>query len=122
MSDCKIISLGKTLVSKKLKCCRNYNKTGLQPGSKPVVQFLMFLSQVKKENLKGNFFNRRKDEKDIQNWQRFASQATLTDRQKDRHNNCHNIMSIQARIAQLVAYRISTGEVPGSNSGKGENF
>ena len=30
--------------------------------------------------------------------------------------------SIQARIAQLVAYRLGTGEVPGSNPGKGENF
>ena len=25
-------------------------------------------------------------------------------------------------IAQLVAYRLGTGEVPGSNPGKGENF
>ena len=31
-------------------------------------------------------------------------------------------LSIQDRIAQLVAYRLSTGEVPGSNPGKGENF
>ena len=29
---------------------------------------------------------------------------------------------IQARIAQLVAYRLHTGEVPGSNPDKGENF
>ena len=29
---------------------------------------------------------------------------------------------IQARIAQLVAYRLGTGEVPGSNPSKGENF
>ena len=29
---------------------------------------------------------------------------------------------IQARIAQLVAYRLGTGEVLGSNPGKGENF
>ena len=29
---------------------------------------------------------------------------------------------IQARIAQLVVYRLGTGEVPGSNPGKGENF
>ena len=29
---------------------------------------------------------------------------------------------IQARIAQLVAYRLSTGEMPGSNLSKGENF
>ena len=28
---------------------------------------------------------------------------------------------IQARIAQLVAYRLGTGEVPGSNPGKGKN-
>ena len=28
----------------------------------------------------------------------------------------------KARIAQLVAYRLGTGEVPGSNPGKGENF
>ena len=27
-----------------------------------------------------------------------------------------------ARIAQLVAYRLGTGEVPGSNTGKGKNF
>ena len=31
-------------------------------------------------------------------------------------------IDIQARIAQLVAYRLGTGEVPGSNPGKGENF
>ena len=30
--------------------------------------------------------------------------------------------SIQAWIAQLVAYRLGTGEVPGSKPGKGENF
>ena len=29
---------------------------------------------------------------------------------------------IQARKAQLVAYRLGTGEVKGSNPGKGENF
>ena len=29
---------------------------------------------------------------------------------------------IQARIARLVAYRLGTGEVPGSNPGKGENL
>ena len=29
---------------------------------------------------------------------------------------------IQARIAQLVAYRLGTREVPGSNPGKDENF
>ena len=29
---------------------------------------------------------------------------------------------IQARIAQLAAYRLSTGEVPGSNPDKDENF
>ena len=29
---------------------------------------------------------------------------------------------IQARIAQLVAYRLGTGEVPGSNPGKGKNY
>ena len=28
----------------------------------------------------------------------------------------------QARIAQLVAYRLGTGDVPGWNPGKGENF
>ena len=27
-----------------------------------------------------------------------------------------------SQIAQLVAYRLCTGEVPGSNPGKGENF
>ena len=30
--------------------------------------------------------------------------------------------AIQARIAQLVAYQLGTGEVPGSNPGKGENY
>ena len=30
--------------------------------------------------------------------------------------------TIQARIAQLVAFWLSTGEVPDSNPGKGENF
>ena len=30
--------------------------------------------------------------------------------------------ALQARIAQLVDYRLGTGEVPGSNPGKGENF
>ena len=29
---------------------------------------------------------------------------------------------IQARIAQLVAYRLGIGEVLGSNPGKGENY
>ena len=28
----------------------------------------------------------------------------------------------QDRIAQLVAYQLDTGEDPGSNPGKGENF
>ena len=32
------------------------------------------------------------------------------------------LFKIQARIAQLVAYRLGTGEVPGSNPGKGENL
>ena len=38
--------------------------------------------------------------------------------------NClYNLeVGIQARIAQLVAYRLGTGEVPGSNPGKGENL
>ena len=31
-------------------------------------------------------------------------------------------MVIQARIAQLVAYRLGTGDVLGSNPGMGENF
>ena len=31
-------------------------------------------------------------------------------------------LEIQARIAQLVAYRLGSGEVPVSNPGKGENF
>ena len=29
---------------------------------------------------------------------------------------------IQARIARLVAYQLGTGEVPGSNPGKGKNL
>ena len=32
------------------------------------------------------------------------------------------LVKIQARIAQLVAYRLGTGMVPGSNPGKGDNF
>ena len=36
--------------------------------------------------------------------------------------NSKLFIAIQARIAQLVAYRLGTGEVPGSNPGKGENF
>ena len=32
------------------------------------------------------------------------------------------IVVIHARIAQLVAYRLCTGVVPGSNPDKGENF
>ena len=31
-------------------------------------------------------------------------------------------VEIQAKIAQLVAYRLGNGEVLGSNPGKGENF
>ena len=34
----------------------------------------------------------------------------------------YNLGDIQARIAQLVAYRLGTWEVSGSNPGKGENF
>ena len=34
----------------------------------------------------------------------------------------HNKQIFQARIAQLVAYRLGTWEVPGSNTRKGENF
>ena len=33
-----------------------------------------------------------------------------------------NVGPIQARMAQLVAYRLGSGEVPGSNPDKGENF
>ena len=36
--------------------------------------------------------------------------------------SAHNLKSIQARIAQLVAYQPGTSEVLGSNPGKGENF
>ena len=32
------------------------------------------------------------------------------------------LLMIQARIAQLVAYRLGTRKVPGSNPGKGEKF
>ena len=32
------------------------------------------------------------------------------------------LTSIYARIAQLVVYRLGTGQVPGSNPGKGKNF
>ena len=35
---------------------------------------------------------------------------------------CKLLFSDQARIAQLVAYGLGTGEVPGPNTGKGENF
>ena len=34
------------------------NKTGLQPLSKLVEQFLVFFPQFKKGNLKGNFLNK----------------------------------------------------------------
>ena len=37
-------------------------------------------------------------------------------------NNILSLKAIQARIAQLVAYWLGTGKVPGSNPGKGENF
>ena len=38
-------------------------------------------------------------------------------------NDCTNYsFDIQASIAQLVAYRLGTGLVQGSNPGKGENF
>ena len=41
-------------------------------------------------------------------------------------SRCHlkikTVWIIQARIAQLVSYRLGTGEVPGSNPSKGENF
>ena len=33
-----------------------------------------------------------------------------------------NMAIYPARIAQMVAYRLGTGEVPGSKPGKGENF
>ena len=33
-----------------------------------------------------------------------------------------NSSKIQARIAQLVAFPLGTGEVPGSNASKGKNF
>ena len=36
--------------------------------------------------------------------------------------NNKSIKDIQARIAQLVTYRLGTGEVPGSNPGKSKNF
>ena len=36
--------------------------------------------------------------------------------------NANDDEMIQARIAQLVAYRLGTGEVLGSNPGKGDNF
>ena len=38
----------------------------------------------------------------------------------DRTSN--DIIAIQARIAQLVAYGLDTGEVPRSNPGKDKNF
>ena len=47
--------------------------------------------------------------------------ALLARSKNDRYFNCYNAQAIQARIAQLVAYRLGTGEVPGSNPGKGEN-
>ena len=47
----------------------------------------------------------------------------LTVEQSGRIFFKHTISAhIQARIAQLVAYRLGTGVVPGSNPGKGENF
>ena len=38
------------------------------------------------------------------------------------HLQINTVGIIQARIAQLVSYRLGTGEVPGSNPSKGENF
>ena len=40
----------------------------------------------------------------------------------ERRNNILVSIFSQARIAQLVAYWLGTGEVTGSNPGKGENF
>ena len=36
--------------------------------------------------------------------------------------NCESFVVIQGRIAQLVAYPLGTGEVPGLNPGRGEKF
>ena len=47
---------------------------------------------------------------------------TLEKLGKHFRDNLNVGMKIQARIAQLVAYWLGTGEVPGSNPGKGENF
>ena len=49
----------------------------------------------------------------------------LTDKfteMKKLQNIIEYVTLIQARIAQLVAYWLVTGEVPGSNPGDGENF
>ena len=47
---------------------------------------------------------------------------TLEKLGKHFRDNLNVGVKIQARIAQLVAYGLGTGEVPGSNPGKGENF
>ena len=36
--------------------------------------------------------------------------------------NCESFVVIQGRIAQLVAYQLGTGEVPGLIPAKGDNF
>ena len=46
----------------------------------------------------------------------------LTNESGQLFSACKVILDIQARIAQLVAYWLGTGEVPGSNPVKGENF
>ena len=48
--------------------------------------------------------------------------AYFKDQKSTPLKNIHLVQIIQARIAQLVAYRLGTGKVPGSNPGKGENF
>ena len=61
--------------------------------------------------------NRDKEEK-------FNQNNRNKDREEKYNLNFRNRDSkvSQARIAQLVAFRLGTGDVPGSNPGKGKNF
>ena len=48
--------------------------------------------------------------------------ASVKTMMKKTLRKTQSTLKIQSRIAQLVEYRLGTGEVPGSNPGKGENF
>ena len=48
--------------------------------------------------------------------------ASVKTMMKKTLRETQSTLKIQSRIAQLVVYRLVTGEVPGSNPDKGENF